>query len=70
MQRLIFTQGTGSFLMYGDPDCDLDRYWTQVNGARTGQALPVLLSEGWTIVSVHELTASPRDSLIVLERLN
>jgi hypothetical protein len=70
MQRMIFTQGPGSFLMYGDPDCEDDRFWMMVNGVRTGRALPVLLAEGWSIVSVTELAASPRDSLIVLERLN
>jgi hypothetical protein len=55
VQRIVFTQYTDSYLLFGDPDRDDDRYWMTLNGRRTGCALPVLLREGWKVKSITAL---------------
>jgi hypothetical protein len=73
-QRVIFTNGQNSYLFEGDPEKDDDRFFFIRNGSRQGCALPVLLSEGWTVLSVTGLQrqAKPEDdwgsTVVVVQR--
>jgi hypothetical protein len=51
-QRVVCLFGAFSFLMHGDPEEEEARYWKGAKGGE-GQALPVLLAEGWRLVSVE-----------------
>jgi hypothetical protein len=62
-QRVVYTDGVESRLMKGDPAEDEDCY-------SKGQALPMLLLEGWKIVSVTPASSANTvqgKTLVVLE---
>jgi hypothetical protein len=75
-QRMIFTNGWNTYLIPGDPEQDDDRFFVMRSGSRVGGALPQLLSEGWTVVSVTPLVRSANSvnqddhgcTLIVLQK--
>jgi hypothetical protein len=61
-QRVVYTNGTASYLMEGDPEQNDERFFfTRVQG-RLGCALPQLMSEGWQIVSVTAVSRGVSDS--------
>lgn len=63
-QRVIYTDGVASWLMTGDPGREVDRY-------SKGQALPMLLVDGWKIASVTpamNAKVGEGKTLIVLEK--
>ncbi len=61
-QRVVYTNGTASYLMEGDPEQNHERFFfTRVQG-RLGCAMPQLLNEGWQIVSVTAVSRGVNDS--------
>jgi len=62
-QRVVYTNGVESYLMKGDPEQRAERY-------SEGRVLPMLLLEGWRIVSVTPASnaeSGPGKTLVVLE---
>ena len=57
-ERLVCTSSASSTLMKGDPEYDNARFWIEVPerptyaAYRDGKALPVLMAEGWSILSI------------------
>lgn len=71
--RVVIVTGDGaSFLLQGDPDEGTAPYEVDEDGDDAMQALPALLSEGWSVVSVSPGAATmdedPPTWLAVIER--
>jgi hypothetical protein len=70
--RVVYTNGTASYLMEGDPEADNDRFFFMRATGRFGAALPQLLAEGWRVVSVtavnREVGENYGASIVVLQR--
>ena len=70
--RVVYTNGTASFLLEGDPEQDHERFFFTRASGKLGCALPQLLSEGWQVVSVTPVNRSVSENygsaLVVLMR--
>ena len=60
--RVIYTNGTASYLMEGDPEQDHERFFFTRSSGRLGCALPQLLSEGWQVVSVTPVNRTTNEN--------
>ena len=71
-QRAVIVNDTGSsWLLAGDPDEETHPYEEGDDGEGCQHALPALLEEGWTVVSMNGGSGSKDDAaywLVILQK--
>ena len=71
-QRVVYVNGTSSYLLQGDREETEERYFSTYDAGRCGTVLPQLLLDGWRIVSVTAVSRTAPEvfgaALVVLER--